>query len=179
PQVAAVRNALGICNLDDVVLEGEGPAVECFRHDDVPQRLRTVRLELWAPGRQFLFHVALDGRYRGRRGDHLGLGKRRLDRRQAEVVVRIALADVNGRELFAAGLDGFGERLAIGKRKATIDQHGIACARNQYRGTEESMLASGKMFPGQIGICGHGVFTPRIAVATLAAATVLITVPSL
>ena len=134
------------------------PAVEGFGHHDVRQGLRTVLLELRAPGRQFLFHVAFDGRDRGRRSDHLGLGKRRLDGRQAEVVVRIALADVNRRELFATGLDGLDERLAVGKRKAPVDQHGLACAGNQYRGTEESMLARGKMLPGQFGICSHSIF---------------------
>src|SRR5207244_7269222 len=132
--------------------QGEGPTVECFGHDDVPQGLRTVLLELWAPGRQFLFHVSLDGRYRGGRGDHLGLGKRRLDRRQAEVVIRIALADVDGRELLAAGLDGFGERPAVGKRKATIDQDSTACAENQNGGAQKPILPSGKLLPSQLGI---------------------------
>ena len=91
-----------------------------------------------------------------------GIGKRRLERREAEVVIRIALADVNRREVFATGLDCIDQGFAVGKRKAAIDQDRIARASYQYRGAKESMLACAKMFPGQNGICSHGVFHSQL-----------------
>jgi hypothetical protein len=66
------------------------------------------------------------GRERGRCGDHLGVGKRCLDWGEAEVIVRVALADIDSGELLAIGFDGLGERLAVGEREAAIDQDSLA-----------------------------------------------------
>ena len=76
-----------------------------------------------------------------------------LDRSQAEVVVGVALADVNGGESLARGSDCLREGAAVGQREAAVDQQGFGSTGDEHRRTEEAVRPRGKMFPCQVR-CG-------------------------
>lgn len=95
-------------------LQAQRRAIKGFGENDIGLRLRSVFLELRPPGLQLLLHVRTDGRNGVGGREHLGLGKGRLDGAQAEVVIRIALADVDGRQVLARGLDRIRYGAAIG-----------------------------------------------------------------
>src|SRR5437588_61184 len=82
-------------------------------------------------------------------GEDQHAAERRLDGAEAEIIIRVRLADIDGGELLAGGLDGVSDSLAIGQREAAIDQHGFARPGHQNGSPEEAVLSGWKMLPGE------------------------------
>ena len=121
-QVAPVGQPFCIDDLDGLAINGERLAVEHFGDDDIGQRLRAILLELRTPDGEFLFHAGVDGGHRLRCGDHPCVGEGGLDRLEAEVIVRVGLADIDGGEPLAGSLDRVRYGSAVWESEAAVDQ---------------------------------------------------------
>jgi hypothetical protein len=64
----------------------------------------------------------MDGGQRRRSGQHRHLRESGAHRAEAEIVVRVALADIDRLQRLAAGLDRFGDGRAVRQGKAAVDQ---------------------------------------------------------
>ena len=132
PDEGAVRRgAVQAHHLQRLPLQLQAVAVQGFRNDDV---LGRVLAQLRAPDLQLDVLVLPDGGDGLRRGHDPRLGELALERIQPEVVVRVRVADINGNELLAAGLDLLGQLAGILGRELCVDQDGFLPALHQGGG---------------------------------------------
>ncbi|MNT28127.1 hypothetical protein D3C72_1637900 [compost metagenome] len=82
-------------------------------------------------------------RYGLRGGDDARLRERVLHGGQAEVIVRIAMADVDGGQLLAAGADLLDQPTRIAGSELRVDQDRIVAPFDQHRGHREHRLRAG------------------------------------
>ncbi|MNE71320.1 hypothetical protein D3C80_1671810 [compost metagenome] len=79
-------------------------------------------------------------RNRGRRGYHLGGGERLGQRVEAEVVVRVAMADVDGGKPLAACTQALDHLFSLRLAELGVDQDGIVGAADNHRTDWENGL---------------------------------------
>ncbi|MNI37737.1 hypothetical protein D3C73_918490 [compost metagenome] len=77
------------------------------------------------------------------RCEHFGLGECSGQGIEAEVVVRVAVADVDGGQLLAAGADFFHHLFGLGFAELRVHQDRLFLAADQYRGHRENRFLSG------------------------------------
>ncbi|MNP31545.1 hypothetical protein D3C76_1246700 [compost metagenome] len=82
----------------------------------------------------------VDGRLRG---EDLGLGECGRQGIEAEVVVRVTVADVDGGQLLAAGADFFHYLFGLGFAELRIHQDRFFLATDQHRGHREDGFFAG------------------------------------
>ncbi|KAG1317840.1 hypothetical protein G6F63_015492 [Rhizopus arrhizus] len=92
-----------------------------------------------------------------RGGDDARLRERILQRGQAEVIVRVAVADVDGGQLLAAGAHHVAHFCSLRFAELRIDQDGVVLAADQHRRhREDGVVAGVEMGQRQAGAGGVG-----------------------
>ncbi|KAG1246826.1 hypothetical protein G6F68_014465 [Rhizopus microsporus] len=92
-----------------------------------------------------------------RGGDDARLRERILQRGQAEVIVRVAVADVDRGQLLAAGADQLDQPARVAGAELRIDQDRVMAAFDQHRGHREHRLRAGmEGLQVQLGLRRHG-----------------------
>ena len=123
PDEGAVRRgAVQAHHLQRLPFQLQAVTVQRLRNDDV---LGRVLAQLWPPDLELDVLVLLDGGNGLRRGHDPRLGELALQRIQPEVEVRIGMADIDGHEPLAAGLDLRGQLAGILGRELGVDQDGV------------------------------------------------------
>ena len=107
----------------------QGVALEHLRHD---QLLRHVGAHLRAPECQLGVFGLVDMLDHRPRGHHFGIRERLGQGLQAEIVVRVAVADVDGSQVLAAGANLVDHLLGLGLAKLGVDQDGVLLATDQH-----------------------------------------------
>ncbi len=141
PQHRAVRaRPLQVDHLQGMAFQLQLVALQRLRHH---QRRRRVVLEDRPPVGQLGVLGRLDVCDGLRRREDLRLGEGGLQHVEAEVEVRVAVADVDSAEGLAAGLDTLDQLLGVGAGELRVDQHRLALAHQQFRGHGEDRLLAG------------------------------------
>jgi len=117
-------------HLQGLPFQGELVALQHIRHDHL---LRLVGAHLGPPVGQLARHGLLDMRHRGSRGQHLGFGVGTGQGLQAEVVVRVTMADIDGGEALAAGAQLVQHLLGLRLAELRIHQDRLALAADDHR----------------------------------------------
>ena len=140
PDEGAVRRgAVQAHHLQRLPFQLQAVTVQRLRNDDV---LGRVLAQLWPPDLQLDVLVLLDGGDGLRRGHDPRFGELALQRIQPEVVVRIGMADIDGHEPLAAGLDLRRQLAGILGRELRVDQDSFLLALYQRgRHREDGLLA--------------------------------------
>ena len=129
--------------------EHQAVAFEDARHDGF---CRDVGAHFRAPEREFSFDGFVDVIHGRLRGQHLGVREGFGQGIEAEVVIRITVADVNGGQVLAAGADLFHHLFSLGFAELRVDQNGVFLTADQYRGHREDCLGARVIdIKGQVG----------------------------
>ena len=115
-------------------------AFEHVRHN---QCARNIHAHLRAPECQLGVLGLSDVLNRRRGGQHLGVGERVGQGLQAEVVIRVAVADVDGGQVLTAGADLVHDVLGLSFAKLGIDQNGVLVTAHQHRRHRENRRSAG------------------------------------
>ncbi|MNC31455.1 hypothetical protein D3C75_797770 [compost metagenome] len=135
PHKAAIRlRPLKSKHLQLLSFKDQAVALEHVRHDGFG---RHIGAHFRPPESQFAFDGLLDVINGWLRGEDLGLGERGRQGVEAEVVVRVAVTDVDGGQLLAAGADFFHHLLGLGFAELGIHQNRFLFAADQHRGHRE------------------------------------------
>ncbi|MPM53050.1 hypothetical protein SDC9_99814 [bioreactor metagenome] len=156
PDKGAIRRgAVQAHHLELLAFQRQRVACKRLRNDD---GLGRIRAELWTPDLELGVHCFLNvGDGLGRRHD-LCLREGGVQRVQAEVEVRVAVADVDGGQALAGGLDLLGQLARLFGGELRVDQDGVALAFYQH-GTdgEDGLLARVEHLGGEGLLHGLGV----------------------
>jgi len=140
PDEAAIRLfALQADHLQFLPFEHQAVTLEHVRHDsfrwNIGAHFRTPESQFAGNG---LVDV-IDGRLRGQ---HLGIREGLGQRVEAEVVIRVAMADVDRSQLLATGADFFHHLLRLGFTELCVDKNGFFLAADQHRGHRKNRLGA-------------------------------------
>ena len=141
PHEAAIRLlALKTDHLQFLPFEHQAVALQHIRHDGFS---RYVGAHFRPPERQFAVDGVLDV-INGRPGsEHLGVGECSGQGVEAEVIVRVAVTDVDGGQLLAAGADFFHHLFGLGLAELGVHQNGLFLTADQYRCHRKNGLFAG------------------------------------
>ncbi|MNI42819.1 hypothetical protein D3C73_971240 [compost metagenome] len=155
PDEATIRlRAFKAHHLQLLPFEHQAVALEHARHQGLG----------WGIGahlRPPIGHLALDGLldviHGWLRGEHPGFGERGHQGVQAEVVIRVAVADVDGGQALAAGADFLHHLGGLLATELRVHQDRILLAADQHRGHGKNRLLAGVVdVQGQAGSAGVG-----------------------
>ena len=155
PHKAAIRlRAVQADHFQVLPFKRQAVAGEHLRHDGFAW---FVGAHFRAPERQFAGDGSVDVVDHRLRGQHLGIGECGGEGVEAEVIVWVAVADVDGGQVFAAGADLLHQLFGLAFAELRVDQDRVFRAADQHRTDRKDRGLAGVIYvEGQLGGGGLG-----------------------